>query len=55
LNHVQGSTINPQRVIAAYANTLILLPLQGSADMAGPTAWLDPVANDPNQTLGIEN
>jgi hypothetical protein len=29
LNHVQGGTINPQRPIAADANTLILLPPLG--------------------------
>jgi hypothetical protein len=30
LNHLPGDTINPQRPIAADANTLILLPLSGT-------------------------
>jgi hypothetical protein len=30
LNHVRGGTINPQKTIAADANTLISLPLSGA-------------------------
>jgi hypothetical protein len=47
LNHAPGDAINPQRPITADANTLILLPLLGTADMAEPAAGVIPVAIGP--------
>jgi len=51
---VPGDAINPQRPIAADANTLISLLLLGAqrTDMADLTAGLGPVANDPNADFG---
>jgi hypothetical protein len=46
LNHAPGDAINPQRLIAADANTLFCFRFQGIAYMAEPTAGLVPVAND---------
>ena len=51
LNHVPGDAINPQRPIEVDANTLILLPLWGTADMAGPTAGLVRIDNDPTTSF----
>jgi hypothetical protein len=50
---VHGGIINPQRPIAADANTLILLPLSGHSRHGHICCWLDPVVNDPNRTSGL--
>jgi len=53
LNHALGDTINPQRPIAAHANNCFTSAFGGIADVAGPTAGLVPVENDPTTTQAV--
>ena len=47
LNYVRGGTINPQKTIAADANTLISLPLSGAQPNGRTCYGSTPVVNDP--------
>jgi hypothetical protein len=55
LNHVPGNAINPQRAIAADANTLISLPLSEHSGHGRTRYWLAPVANDPKRNFATVN